>query len=172
LRATIPSTIEIEHNIENTDAAILADPTQIHQLLMNICTNAYQAMYEKGGILSIKLSEDYIDTEFEVFEADLFQQLPRGEEHILLIDDEDQVLELIEKLLIQLGYTITALTNGVEALEEFRRHPDKYDLVLTDLMMPKTNGIDLAQGILETRPGMPIILFTGFGEKRTQKMSD
>lgn len=124
----------------------------------------------KGTSFSVYLP--VIDTEFEVFEAELFRQLPRGEEHILLIDDEEQVLKIIEILLVQLGYTITALTNGVEALEEFRRHPDKYDLVLTDLMMPKMNGIDLARGILEIRPGMPIILCTGFGEKRTQEMSE
>ncbi|HDO31124.1 MAG TPA: response regulator [Desulfobacteraceae bacterium] len=55
LRASIPSTIEIRRNIDPHSGNILADPTQIHQVLMNLCTNAAQAMDEKGGVLFVGL---------------------------------------------------------------------------------------------------------------------
>lgn len=57
LRATLPSTIEIRYKTDDTFATVKADPTQIHQVIMNLCTNAYQAMREKGGILEIDLKE-------------------------------------------------------------------------------------------------------------------
>ncbi|UCD82410.1 MAG: response regulator [Desulfobacterales bacterium] len=64
LRASLPSTIEIQQDI-NSHSATLADPTQIHQVLMNLCTNADHAMRESGGTLTIVLSDVTIDSEFE-----------------------------------------------------------------------------------------------------------
>ena len=55
LRASIPTTIEIQDNIDSKCGTILADPTQIHQILMNLCTNANHAMQESGGIMKIEL---------------------------------------------------------------------------------------------------------------------
>lgn len=55
LRSTIPTTIEIRQDIASDCCHIMADPTQIHQVLMNLCTNAYHAMREKGGVLSVLL---------------------------------------------------------------------------------------------------------------------
>lgn len=56
LRASIPTTIDIRLNIAS-ETMVLADPTQIHQIVMNLCTNAYQAMKEKGGVLAVSLEE-------------------------------------------------------------------------------------------------------------------
>lgn len=56
LRASIPSTVEIRQNI-SSEGTVLADPSQIHQVIMNLCTNAYQAMRETGGILAVSLME-------------------------------------------------------------------------------------------------------------------
>ncbi|MBT8372281.1 MAG: response regulator, partial [Deltaproteobacteria bacterium] len=61
LRASLPTTIEIRPNI-NSDAAVLADPTQIHQVLMNLCTNAQHAMREKGGFLQVSLTSAEIES--------------------------------------------------------------------------------------------------------------
>jgi CheY-like chemotaxis protein len=55
LRASIPTTIEIQENIEGDCGSIEADPTQIHQILMNLCTNAFHAMEERGGVLQVAL---------------------------------------------------------------------------------------------------------------------
>lgn len=57
LRASLPASIEIRQNIPSGLGMILADPTQIHQVIMNLCTNAAHAMREKGGILEVSLSE-------------------------------------------------------------------------------------------------------------------
>jgi PAS domain S-box-containing protein len=64
LRATMPKSIDIRHNIAGQPATVIADVTQIHQIIMNLCTNAAQAMGEKGGILSITLArENLMDAE-------------------------------------------------------------------------------------------------------------
>lgn len=55
LRASIPSTISIIEDIDPQSEAVLADPTQIHQILLNLCTNAYHAMDSTGGVLSVSL---------------------------------------------------------------------------------------------------------------------
>ncbi|MBF0524146.1 MAG: PAS domain S-box protein [Deltaproteobacteria bacterium] len=57
IRASIPTTIEIRQSISHTCRPVMADPTQIHQIIMNLCTNAYHAMVEDGGILAVSLSE-------------------------------------------------------------------------------------------------------------------
>jgi nitrogen-specific signal transduction histidine kinase/ActR/RegA family two-component response regulator len=61
LRASLPSTIEIRQNIEADWGAIEADPTQIHQVLMNLCTNAAHAMSENGGVLEVSLTKFDMD---------------------------------------------------------------------------------------------------------------
>jgi PAS domain S-box-containing protein len=63
LRASLPVTIEIRQNIE-CDSLILGDPTQIHQVFMNLCTNAGHAMQENGGVLEVGVSQVEIDAEF------------------------------------------------------------------------------------------------------------
>ncbi len=62
LRATLPSTIDMQVNISDRAGLINANPTQIHQVLMNLCTNAAHAMSEKGGVLGIGLEPVYFDT--------------------------------------------------------------------------------------------------------------
>jgi len=63
LRASLPTTIEIRQNVKS-DAVILGDPTQIHQIAMNLCTNAGYAMREKGGVLEVTLDDIDLDSDF------------------------------------------------------------------------------------------------------------
>jgi PAS domain S-box-containing protein len=63
MRASIPSTIEIRQDIDTKCGAILADPSQIHQVLMNLCTNAYHAMQDHGGVLTVALKPCTVDDE-------------------------------------------------------------------------------------------------------------
>jgi signal transduction histidine kinase len=63
LQSSLPRTIEIRQNIATT-GTVLADPTQIHQVIMNLCTNAYHAMLDKGGVLELSVEEVELDTEF------------------------------------------------------------------------------------------------------------
>ncbi len=60
LRSSIPTTISITENIDPESGIIIADPTQIYQILINLCTNAYHAMEENGGVLSITLKTSLI----------------------------------------------------------------------------------------------------------------
>ncbi len=70
LRASLPSTIEIRRRI-TSDSATLADATQIHQVMMNLCTNAHHAMTEEGGILEVGLTDVKIDNADEARKLDL-----------------------------------------------------------------------------------------------------
>jgi len=71
LRSTLPTTIEIRQNIAST-ATVLADPTQIHQVIMNLCTNAYYAMQEKGGLLEVSLADVKLDSDFTARHPDIY----------------------------------------------------------------------------------------------------
>jgi PAS domain S-box-containing protein len=62
IRASMPSTIEIRSHIDRESGAVMADPTQIHQVIMNLCTNAYQAMPERSGVLEVRLERVDLDT--------------------------------------------------------------------------------------------------------------
>ena len=89
-------------------------------------------------------------------------KLPFGCEHILLVDDEPTILDIGEQLLKRLGYGVSTADGSVAALEMFRQAPQDYDLVLTDMTMPKMSGDRLSLELLAIRPDLPIILCTGF----------
>jgi signal transduction histidine kinase/ActR/RegA family two-component response regulator len=251
LRATIPSSIEIECDIDDACGPIKGDPTQIHQVIMNLCTNAYHAMQETGGKLEVSLKEIHISYEqsiervgmkvgkhielqvkdsghgmepqvmeriFEPYYTTKAQgkgtglglsvihgivkshvgditvsSLPgqgatfkvylpiidelevkietdepaiaiNGKERILLIDDEEQIIDIEQQILERLGYHVTPKTDSQEALEEFAAQPDRFDLVITDMTMPKMTGDQLARRMMDIKPQIPVILCTGFNE--------
>ena len=251
LKTSIPTTIEIRQNIDADCKPVLADPTQIHQVVMNLATNAYHAMREKGGVLNINVAKEKISmddsasypdltpgtyikltvsdtghgidkaiiekifdpyfttkppgqgtgmglsiihgivkshggdikvysepgkgTEFYVYfplietkpvEPKIVSTGPvqKGSERILLVDDEEPIVRMVKQMLERLGYQVATRTSSVEALEAFRANSDKFDLVITDMTMPNMTGIELAPRLLEIRPDIPIILYTGFSE--------
>lgn len=247
LRATIPATIEIRQEIKS-DGAVLADPTGINQILMNLCTNAYQAMQDTGGILAVSLEEteigqddygyadvpagrylklavsdtgcgiapEFLDKIFEPYFTTkgpgsgtglglavvhgivkshnghitvysepgrgtsfhvylpLAEAVPETARHkeeiapvagngewILFVDDEEKIGDASRDILQRHGYRVATCASGAQALEEFRSQPERFALVITDLTMPKMDGVDLAGRILAIRPGIPVILCTG-----------
>ncbi len=247
LRSSIPSTIEVKQDITSKEV-VIADSTQIHQVIMNLCTNAYHAMRETGGILSVTMEDidlsvpdasgldlapgKYIhleisdtgvgmdkETKEKVFDPyfttkevgegtglglavvhgivqshngriDVFSQpdhgttfhlyfpvaekvigevLPKeleapatgGNEKIMFIDDEKNIVDIAREIFTRHGYTVFTYTNGVQALQDFQQKPDKYDLLITDMTMPYMTGTQLAQKIMEIRPNLSIILCTG-----------
>ncbi|MBI5186420.1 MAG: response regulator [Nitrospinae bacterium] len=89
LRASIPSTIEIRENIDLRSDIALADPTQIHQVVMNLCTNAAYAMREKGGVLGIELKPFEVDPDF----ASSHVSLREGEYLRLTVSDTGHGME-------------------------------------------------------------------------------
>ena len=252
LRASIPSTIDIRQRMSPQPCMSLADPTQIHQVLLNLCANAAHAMEENGGVLGIELETVDVDAETalqyrelnsgtyvrlsvgdtghgmdaatleHIFEpyfttkevgkgsglglavvhgivkshngaisvssspggGSTFEvllpgtkgepqregspeesPLPGGNESILFVDDEEMLTDMGSKMLERLGYRVSAVQSGMDALEIIRRNPGEFDLVITDFTMPHMTGEELARAILEIRPGMPVILATGFNQR-------
>ncbi|MBU0995144.1 MAG: PAS domain S-box protein [Proteobacteria bacterium] len=249
LRASLPVTIEIKKDFPDHGCIIMADSTQMHQLLMNLCTNAAHAMKDHGGIIDIcvrevemsdtdewgvkqlkpgrylrldvsdtgcGISEELVNRIFDPFFTtkkrgegtgmglsvvhgivkdmggtisvysypgkgttfNLFFPLHEGETvttpspepavktgsgRILLVDDEEGVLASERGVLEHLGYTVLSTTRPAEAIEMFTAMPDQFDLVLTDLTMPGMTGLELSERLSQIRPGIPIVLCTGYG---------
>lgn len=255
LRATIPSTIAIKHNIASPKAMVLADPTQIHQIIMNLCTNSAQAMREKGDTLGIGLEEKYLDQDgllehpnlspgpyviltisdngsgiapeiidkiFDPFFTtkgigegtgmglavvygivkahggeisvssqpgtgstftvllpkiispesevkELLDSIPQGRGHLLVVDDEKILVDLIKEMLESLGYEVTTANSSLEALKLFQAQPNKFHLVFTDQTMPYMTGMQLGREFRQIRSDIPIVLCTGFSDKVSEK---
>ncbi len=244
IKSTFPSSIEIRSYI-SSDALVISDPVHIHQIVMNLCTNAAHAMGEKGGTLTVRLEdvgreevgdragqgryvcftvEDTgegipkelldkifdpffttkpegegtglglsivhgivkgaggdITVESEVGKGTVFKVfLPvaesakasaedSGEEvasggrgRILLVDDEEMILETCAELLERLGYSVDTAETGMKALELFRSDPSGYNIVITDLSMPRMNGFELARLLKADRPDLVVVLSTGY----------
>jgi signal transduction histidine kinase/ActR/RegA family two-component response regulator len=249
LRAMIPTSIEFEVSMAMDVPTVLADATQIHQIVMNLGTNASHAMKERVGRLTVTLENfdvgaDGMETQmglqsghhvrlsisdtghgmdqatlsriFEPFfttkapgegtglglsvvqgimqshegiitayshpgegttfhlyfpvcgmeEAAMGSEVtavPRGKgERILYVDDELPLAQMGRKILERLGYVVEIHTSAPEALEAVRARPEAYDLIITDQMMPRLTGLDLATRLQTIRPGLPIILVTGY----------
>ncbi len=103
------------------------------------------------------------------------QPLPTGRERILFVDDESQLADLGAQTLRMLGYRVTTEKSARKALETFQAKPLDFDLVITDMTMPKLSGMELAEKLLAIRPELPIIICTGFSnlvdEKKFKSLS-
>jgi signal transduction histidine kinase/ActR/RegA family two-component response regulator len=93
------------------------------------------------------------------------QDAPRGNESVLIVDDEKVVTELEHHILSDLGYNVYSTTSSYEALKNFMSKPDYYDLVITDQTMPELTGIELVAEIKKLRPRVKTILCTGYSSK-------
>ena len=252
LRATVPATIEMTSDLDN-DSVIMGNPARVHQIFMNLCTNAVHAMEETGGHLEISLTgtvitsatenlrihlapgkyviivisdtgagiaPELIDTIFEPYvtsknagdgtglglavvhgivrayggdivvdsragkgsifsvflpviksEAAADPEVPEkpatGNERILIVDDESSVAGYAGQALQRLGYSVTIHTTGTAALSLFNSDPNAFDLIITDMTMPKMTGEQLADAVKKTRPDIPVILCTGYSKRIT-----
>jgi len=254
LGSTIPSTIEIIQNL-NSRSLVLSNPVKIHQLIMNLCTNAAHAMNE-GGELTISLHEvtlewddikaygkikpghyqkmeisdtgagipeEIVDSIFLPFfttkgihegtgmglamvhsivkecsghvsvnsqkgKGSVFtillpitdaqektkqiidaRPVQSGSAKILIIDDELSICKLSSRLLQGYGYKAVFETDSEKALALFSERPNEFDLVITDMTMPKIAGDVLTRKILAIRPDMPVIIATGYSKILSEK---
>ena len=83
---------------------------------------------------------------------------------ILLAEDDVAVQSFVARALGHAGHTVTAVDDGVQALEALRG--TDYDLLITDIVMPGLDGIGLALKVGSDRPGLPILLMTGYAAER------
>ncbi len=89
-------------------------------------------------------------------------QLPGGSEHILFVDDEEELMDMGRQILETLGYKVTTRSSSIDALKCFKEHPERFDLIMCDLTMPNMSGIKLARELNQIRPGIPVIVCSGF----------
>ncbi len=98
--------------------------------------------------------------------------LVRGNEHILFVDDEALIADWGREALTRLGYTVTTVKDGRQALEIFSANPSLFDLIITDQAMPQMSGSDLCVELLRTRNDIPIILCTGHSETTSAEKAE
>jgi CheY-like chemotaxis protein len=134
--------------------------------IVKLCEGGITVDSEPGRGTTFEVFFPVMRTE-ELTEPEAAGELPRGRESILVVDDEEDIVVAAKVLLEQLGYRVTAFTAGPEALEAFRARPDGFDLVLADQTMPHLSGLELAAELLKMRPGLPIIICTGYSETLT-----
>jgi PAS domain S-box-containing protein len=258
MRSTIPSTVEIREHISEDVPSIWANPTQIHQVIVNLSKNGADAMAESGGVLTVELeavsvSEESAAADPELFAGDFvrlsvadsgagiagpdlerifdpyfttkavdkgtglglsvvlgivkshggairvesepgegtrfelyfpvapdaaglpaikrLESLATGTERILFIDDEPSVSHLNKLRLEKLGYQVESRTDPEEALRLFANHPDAYDLVITDMTMPKLRGDEMCRELMRIRPGVKVILCTGYSDRISEEIA-
>ena len=82
---------------------------------------------------------------------------------ILFVDDEPSVAKIGARLLERLGYQAMALTDPMAARDRLVNNPEEFDLVITDYLMPRVTGLDLAKAVWSVRPELPMVLAVGFG---------
>lgn len=258
LRASIPSTIKISTKLPDAEQPVLGDSNQLHQVLINLVTNAAHAIGGAEGQINLFLDQCEVDAEAvrlqpqlrigsymrlgvsdtgrgmaaetlaRIFEP-FFTTKERGtgtglglavvhgivEQHggsivvysepgkgttflvylplyeptvtaaqetgpapgaetprppfrhgrgerIMVVDDEEIVLRVAQGVLLRIGYAPTSFSDPIEALRVFQENPQGYDMVLTDLTMPRLKGTELARKLREIRQDLPILLCTGF----------
>ncbi len=127
------------------------------------CIRASSTLHE-GTTFSIYLPHLQCASASRIAATSAKTMIPGGTEHILFVDDERPLVDLAQRNLSALGYTVTACCDSREALRLFQADPDKFDLIITDMTMPKISGSDLSRQVTNVRPDQPIILCTGYSD--------
>ena len=86
----------------------------------------------------------------------------RSDVNILVVEDDPLVLKVVAGMLKAVGYSTITAHDGLEALERYRENPDKVSLVLSDLAMPRMNGLELTEELLTDNPNTKIIIMSGY----------
>lgn len=91
---------------------------------------------------------------------------------ILLVEDDDRVAELVQEMLVELGYDVTRAPNAASALDQLRLE-QSFDIVFSDMVMPgEMNGLDLAREIMRQRTDLPVILTTGYSASAAEAAAE
>ena len=134
--------------------------------IVSSCNGAITVAGRPGGGTEFVVyfqSLNHNDNALEV--EDEPKPLPRGDERILVVDDEDVLLEMYSRQLERLGYKVSVSQSAEEALALLSRDEHAVDLVVTDLMMPGISGIELAREISAKWPRIHVIICTGWGDR-------
>ena len=93
------------------------------------------------------------------------QEYKTGTERVLIVDDDEGIANLEGMMLERLGYQVTSTVDSLAALASFEADPQKFDLVITDMSMPRMAGDTFASELIAVRPDIPVIICTGFSER-------
>ncbi len=96
----------------------------------------------------------------------------RHTERVLYVDDEEALVFLATRLLERSGYQVTGFTDAVSALKEFRAHPEAFDVVVTDLSMPRMSGFELTEEVHRIREEIPVVLTSGYLQAEDQQRAE
>ncbi len=124
---------------------------------------------EKGSRFHVYLPVVEENREKKAVKTRRKSRVEKGIEQILLVDDEEAIVEIEQKMLEHLGYKVTSCNSSIKTLELFRAEPDRYNLVITDMSMPDMAGDRLAVELIKIRPDIPILLCTGFSQTISEK---
>ena len=97
-----------------------------------------------------------------VVEVETIQEIPRGKETILFVDDEISIVNMVQRMFERLGYKVETAITPQDALDRFALNPDHFNLVITDMTMPQMTGVKLSEKLMAIRPDIPIIICTGY----------
>ena len=121
-----------------------------------------QSELGKGTTIVVYLPVSEVNPHHDEEFGEVKREVLQGNESILFVDDEVSLTVIAEKVCKSFGYDISVYTDSEEALAAYLAEPDKFDIVITDMAMPKMNGGQLAQKILAQNPNCPIVLCTGY----------
>ena len=253
LRATLPAGVELDVMLADRPLHALVDATQVQQVLMNLCTNAWHALKEGAGCIGVGLDAVQLDrgttqrlggvapgpyvhlwvsdtgtgmnaaTRARIFEPffttkpvglgtglglsvvhgimsshhgaiavdsapgegstfHLYFPLVESElttvstasvtpasapvcghgEHVLYVDDDETMVVVVERILTRAGYRVSSYWDPQEAVAAVRERPDAFDFVVTDFNMPEFSGLDVARAVMRIRPGLPVVISSGY----------
>ncbi|MGL1936754.1 MAG: response regulator [Fibrobacterales bacterium] len=92
-----------------------------------------------------------------------------GNEHILLVDDEEILGEVFAEQLLDLGYRVTVFNESTKAFDAFKADPSAFDLIITDQTMPILTGLELSKKVQDIKRDVPVVLCTGYGKMIDEK---
>ncbi len=119
----------------------------------------------KGSVFHVYLP---VTQAHEEASPEVLQAVSGGAERVLVVDDEVVIAEMVRTMLERFGYRTDAFSSASAAVATFEKHPGGYDLLVSDLTMPRMTGLDLADRLHIRRPHLPVIIMTGFGDRLTE----
>ncbi len=116
----------------------------------------------RGTEFNIYLPTIHEESSDDAVEKKQLKSLKGSGERILFVDDEDSILEYVDKALTRCGYQIYSATNSKEALHVFKKEKGNFNLLLSDVVLPDTDGVTLANQLLDYNPNLHVLLSSGY----------
>ncbi|MCG2759378.1 MAG: response regulator, partial [Desulfobacteraceae bacterium] len=114
----------------------------------------------KGATFNIYLPAS--EKEISITKKRSADEITKGLETILLVDDEDMIIDVGKDMLREMGYKVLVARSGEEAIEVYKKHKDIIDLVIVDMIMPRMDGGEVYDKMKEVNPDVRVLLASGY----------